>query len=179
MSWSLGETSALAIKAVRGAGEPWGVAQEAGWAVRWLARAGMPGVSALARAIEANDLSDLRAGIELSDRGKVGSAISISVDALLVLPFLSRCVPAGQAWNIETGNGSFRLWREGSDPIGGVEVLAINGQVPLPDPLPGPVARVGHDEAAFAILNEFAARTYAPATEASRQGAGAGLTDND
>ena len=32
---------------------------------------------------------------------------------------------------------------------------------------------------ALAVLNQFAEKTYAPATDASRQGAGAGQTDND
>lgn len=43
-----------------------------------------------------------------------------------------------------------------------------------------PVMRAEADEAAWQILGEFAHRTYAPATEASRLlGAGAGLSDND
>ena len=33
MSWSLGETAALALKAARGAGLPWGLAEEAAGAV--------------------------------------------------------------------------------------------------------------------------------------------------
>ena len=35
------------------------------------------------------------------------------------------------------------------------------------------------DSAAFKMIDELAFKTYAPATEASRAGAGAGLTDND
>ena len=43
-----------------------------------------------------------------------------------------------------------------------------------------PAPRRCVDETAWATLNAFAHRTYAPATEASRlSGAGAGLSDND
>lgn len=49
MSWSLGETRALAVKAARGAGLPWGLAEEAGFAAQWLQRRSAPGVAALAQ----------------------------------------------------------------------------------------------------------------------------------
>jgi hypothetical protein len=47
VSWSLGETRALALKAARGAGMPWGLAEEASEAIMWLQARGLPGVSAL------------------------------------------------------------------------------------------------------------------------------------
>jgi hypothetical protein len=47
VSWSLGETGALALKAARGAGMTWGLAEEASEAVIWLQARGLPGVSAL------------------------------------------------------------------------------------------------------------------------------------
>ena len=47
MSWSLGDTGALALKATRGAGMTWGLAEEASEAVVWLQARGLPGVSAL------------------------------------------------------------------------------------------------------------------------------------
>jgi hypothetical protein len=49
VSWSLGETGAIALKAARGAGMPWGLAEEASEAVVWLQARGLPGVSALCR----------------------------------------------------------------------------------------------------------------------------------
>jgi hypothetical protein len=49
VSWSLGETRALVLKAARGAGMTWGLAEEAGEAVVWLQTHGLPGVSALCR----------------------------------------------------------------------------------------------------------------------------------
>jgi len=55
MSWSLGEIEALARKAARGSGLPWGIAEEAGKATRWLCAAGLPGAEALARLLQQND----------------------------------------------------------------------------------------------------------------------------
>ena len=49
MSWSLGETGALTLKAARGAGMPWGLAEEAREAVIWLQARGLPGVPAICR----------------------------------------------------------------------------------------------------------------------------------
>ena len=40
---SLPEIESLVVKAARGAGYNWGIAEEAGFAVRWLARTGLPG----------------------------------------------------------------------------------------------------------------------------------------
>ncbi len=47
MSWSLGEIRALTIKAARGAGMEWGLADEAGYAVKWLQERNLPGVAAM------------------------------------------------------------------------------------------------------------------------------------
>ena len=43
MSWSLGETGAIALKATRGAGMTWGLAEEASEAIVWLQGRGLPG----------------------------------------------------------------------------------------------------------------------------------------
>ncbi|MEX1234486.1 MAG: DUF3726 domain-containing protein [Roseovarius sp.] len=55
MSWSLSEIEGLARKAARGAGFSWGMAEEAGKAVRWLAGIDLPGPEALADFLEAHD----------------------------------------------------------------------------------------------------------------------------
>ena len=47
MSWSLGETAALVLKAARGAGMSWGLAEETAASVVWLHSRGLPGISAL------------------------------------------------------------------------------------------------------------------------------------
>ena len=55
MTYSLNEIEALAKKAARGAGRPWGVAEEAGKAVRWLVSNGLPGCEALAGLLAETD----------------------------------------------------------------------------------------------------------------------------
>ena len=55
MSWSLSEIEGLARKAARGGGFSWGMAEEAGKAVRWLASINLPGPEALANFLEAYD----------------------------------------------------------------------------------------------------------------------------
>ena len=52
---SLNEVEIYGRRAARGAGMPWGLAEEAGKASRWLAERGLPGVALLARLLEAND----------------------------------------------------------------------------------------------------------------------------
>ncbi len=55
MSWSLNEIEGTARKAARGAGLPWGLAEEAGKATRWLCAAGWPGAECLAAHLTDND----------------------------------------------------------------------------------------------------------------------------
>lgn len=52
---SLNEVEIYGRRAARGAGMPWGLAEEAGKASRWLAERGLPGLELLARLLEAND----------------------------------------------------------------------------------------------------------------------------
>ncbi len=52
---SLNEVEFYSRRAARGAGMPWGLAEEAGKASRWLAERGLPGVELLAPLLEAND----------------------------------------------------------------------------------------------------------------------------
>lgn len=52
---SLNEVEVYGRRAARGAGMPWGLAEEAGKASRWLCERGLPGVELLARLLEAND----------------------------------------------------------------------------------------------------------------------------
>ena len=61
MSVSLNEVQALAKNATRGAGYPWGIAEEAGRAIRWLCAHSLPGCEAL------RSLLDQRAGLPLAE----------------------------------------------------------------------------------------------------------------
>lgn len=59
MTWSLNEIDALSRKAARGAGYSWGLAEDAGRAVRWLEARKLPGATALAQHLQAVDGQDL------------------------------------------------------------------------------------------------------------------------
>ncbi|MEM7047668.1 MAG: DUF3726 domain-containing protein [Pseudomonadota bacterium] len=52
MSYSLSEIAAQSLKATRGAGYPWGIAQEAGVATAVLSGYGLPGVAGLCRLLQ-------------------------------------------------------------------------------------------------------------------------------
>ncbi len=62
MTLSLNEVDALAKKATRGAGYPWGHAEEAGKAVRWLCQNGVDGCAILARTLAHFDGRDGASG---------------------------------------------------------------------------------------------------------------------
>jgi len=66
MSWSLGESGALALKATRGAGFDWGLAEEAAQAVVWLHARGRPGIAALCAYLES--------GARVEEGGVIASA---------------------------------------------------------------------------------------------------------
>ena len=196
MSWSLGETAALALKATRGAGLSWGLAEEAAGAVFWLHQRGLPGISALCGYLDcygaagtAGDAAcPLVLGAALSDGTHVvpeqlGERIDLgTVSApLLLLPFVAT-IPPGTFWLIAPGDGDAAPdpwhsgWLRGSAPCqlqyGTAAQIAGTraGHTRLPDRFACCVDR----------LTDFAHRTYAPATSQSRlAGAGAGLTDND
>ena len=112
VSYSLSEIEALAVKAARGAGYCWGLAEEAGMAARWLAQAGQPGPSLLMACLEAprgaapvidgqtwsangdNRLCPLITGATLSDRaslagGPGGAGVTLCNLGFpaLILPF--------------------------------------------------------------------------------------------
>ena len=191
MSYSLNEVEAMARKATRGAGEDWGLAEEAGRAARWLCAQGIDGVAALTDCLarEARDgACPLRLGCDLSDR----AAALVSgrrrykdvASPVLLLPFVA--MAARQI--------ALPLWVEcdGSHAVTDGQGLAMTSPFPahamrvdvlvdggLSAPLPRQT-RARPDPAAWAMLCRFAHKTYAPASEASRlRGAAAGLSDTD
>ncbi len=113
---SLAEIDAMGLKAARGCGYTWGLAQEAGRAARWLAAYGLPGPERLSATLEdlhgtlvetapkrdggrwyapAGRLCPVALGAGLSDRAEaLAAGERISAEAvlhpLLLLPFLSR-----------------------------------------------------------------------------------------
>lgn len=199
MSRSLNEVSALAKKAARGAGYSWGMAEEAGWAVWWLCRQGVDGAGLLADFLRdevqsvpvyeaghwrlaSGALCPLHAGVALSDSAGLPNLHTECFDKVacpaLILPFVStlakvRCVTV----EVKTAEGGAMVtgeavqvapeWGRRSSPV---ELSFSNVTVTAKTQS----SRAHSPETTWQQLEEFAAKTYAPATEASRQkGAGA------
>lgn len=82
MLCSLNEIRALATGAARGAGLPWGVAEEAGRAARWLEARGLAGLAALEGALERLSAPDWRRCFPVPE-GAVWRAEAGEMDGLL------------------------------------------------------------------------------------------------
>lgn len=186
MSWSLGEVEQLVRKAVRGSGRPWGVAEEAGWTVRWLSARGFPGPESFVACLTAElDECPVFAGIALSDTGRLPQPrrFPAVVSPMIMLPFLARLCPSRVSVSLLVGDVRAKLGHDdliayGRFPDRGAITLESVGMPVSPAPKYGRVGTIGPD--ALSLLEAYAARTYAPATEESRiLGAGAGLSDND
>ena len=213
---SLNEIEVMGQRAARGAGLPWGIAEEAGKAARWLTERGLPGVERLADILTDNDkrlyaelapanadgvwqassgqLCPLITGTTLCDlaaeiaKGRV-MELGKTAQPLLLAPYA-----AGVAKLTST---AIALGWDGLTMFMTSKGLAIEGNrdamtatstermhcrrvdertVPINEPVNAPAVRA----VAWSRLADFAQRTYAPATEASRlSGAGAGLSDNN
>lgn len=118
MKTSLGEISAEVKKAGRGAGLPWGLANEAGWAAQWLVKNDLPGIQIFCRMFHHYDgfeawrehspdprqpgwnpgkpMCGFLAGLALSDRGwpMHGNSRTLELGptlfALAIVPFAAR-----------------------------------------------------------------------------------------
>lgn len=175
---SLGEVEALCKKAARGAGLPWGLAEEAGFAARWLSAHGLDGAGLLLADLEAGGQT-INLGVALADAPEAGPIPDAEVP-LLLAPFAA-LVARRQPCTLTLPGGSYSFASDGAvshvSKGGALSIafgLADGGQSLLG------TTRAVVNEATLQRLTELAARTYAPATEASRlAGAGAGLSDND
>jgi hypothetical protein len=95
MSWSITETQANVMKAVRGAYLPWGLAQDAARATSWLERHDLPGLNAIAGLVARNDG---RSAQELSPENFANSPWAAPSGALCPLicgAYLSDCAATG------------------------------------------------------------------------------------
>ena len=208
-SWSVGETRSLTVKAARGVGMPWGIAEEAGFALDWLVRHGAPGVTAMCRYLSfyATGIEQGRTPVTMPGTegdGWVcplgfGTALSDGAinlpdgefrlrEPMILIPFLAACAGSG-AVRLTIGDISIDISSDGfhSEMITH-SLLIAEAECRIAsiadNDLPAtthPVNRVGSTMTeCIAVLTRYAHNTYAPATEASRlAGAGAGLSDND
>ena len=205
ISWSLGETAALATKAARGAGMPWGLAAETGGAVSWLQARGIPGLAALCQYLkwrcsgsvalwpDHSSASTFYCPIALGTSYMDGALpVNLTIDnvrgPLLMLPFIAKRHNE-QPMQVDFGDISiylssdvfFSSYRDINLLINQAKCTIKNANDP-PDMKPYMFAnRVpSYFFGCVKALDEFAKKTYAPATEESRlTGAGAGLNDND
>jgi Protein of unknown function (DUF3726) len=231
---SLNEIESTVLKAARGAGLAWGLAEEAAAAAGWLAEHDFDWEDSLIELLRAHvalarpvwtrpspelprgarRLCPLATGAALSDAGLGPDAIATPAIAgpLWLVPFAARLVggatgdvclawpgamitlPAGGGVVVDADHAALharfvssariaRATSAASDGGGGASGACGHGLVGH-----GPVGHVvdrvvdGHvvDDAAWATLAAYEARTFVPATDASRlTGAGAGLSDND
>lgn len=199
MTFSLNEVEAIGKKAARGAGYPWGLAEEAGKAVRWLCAAHVDGVKILADllALErgntphlhrpdhmtqdtwqgAGPICPLTTGASLSDyaarlpQGPI--TIHNVVHPAMILPFA--------AFAARQMNGCVTV------QIDQVIAQTDGSNLSLPGPVPdhadticvrfstddmtpiSPASRADPDPASWLALTLLAQRTYAPATDESRR----------
>lgn len=144
MTYSLNEIEAHAKKAARGCGYDWGVAEEAGKAVRWLTSHGLAGAASLAAHLSLQDddgppqtldgvwasatgaLCPLTAGITLNDCAdrpiaETEQAMRDVTHPLLVVPFAAWAAlhinaPLTVSWNsVRATTNGYDLHIEGSE----------------------------------------------------------------
>lgn len=205
---SLNEVELAAKKAARGAGYPWGLAEEAAKATRWLCENGLDGCAILLSMLKMNDgignfgrvaeidqgiwrgvtgkLCPIAAGASLSDCASCLNAINIHMENVaqpaLLIPF------AAIASN-RIGADLMIVWSRSTAVTDGAELefsgsldhFAIRATVTESGMTGRPIARQTRASPEFDIwesLNSFAERTYAPATDESRF-RGAGSGDSD
>lgn len=209
MSFALNEIEATAKRAARGAGYEWGLAEDASKGVRWLCAQGLDGAEALAALLSSSIASDLprhrphslvdawrgeealcplASGAALSDCAARLAQAPIQMGSvaqpLLVLPFAAM---AARRLNgcVSVSTDGFTAVTDGAaiQITGALPDVPMDLQVTAGGALDAPhtqQTRAEPDAAAWDTLNQFAHKTYAPATEQSRLlGAGAGLSDND
>lgn len=205
MSFSLNEVEAMARKAARGAGYDWGLAEEAGKAARWLCAQGLDGCGTLAALLQEprhatphmapglwsapGTLCPLITGAALSDRSAELTAAPIRIAQVahpqVLLPFAAGAARRlGTTLTLTCDTLTARTDGTGLDMTPAPTLPAtcdveISRAGRMTATLPQQT-RAAPDPAAWNVLAGLAARTYAPATDASRRlGAGAGLSDND
>lgn len=199
MNLSLGEVEATAKKAARGAGYPWGLAEDAATATRWLCAQGLDGCAALAALLSTTDGADLArhtpqpgaepwrapggtlcpliAGAALSDHAAaLASAprhLAQIAQPILLLPFAAQAARAlAQPVRI--------TWPDGHATTDGTQLhltaepgptaAHVTASCEGTGPPPRPACdRATPAPAAWDTLLALAHRTYAPATDESRR----------
>ncbi|MEL6521323.1 MAG: DUF3726 domain-containing protein [Pseudomonadota bacterium] len=187
---TLSEISATCSKAVKAAGCPWGMAEEAGLAARRLASVGLPGAEAVADLLTtprqcacAGQMAAQRCGlaemVRLMDKPPRGSVeLGEIASPLLILGF---ALVEQTCWEIRWPGGSAICAKVGLTLYGDLPgPLAAISIAPLDDgePVYRPDWRSRHvDPTKWRILETYAAQLLVPETTRSRAtGAGPDAT---
>jgi hypothetical protein len=198
MQLSLNEIQVECRKAARGVGQPWGLAEETGRAVAWLAERGIDALPALLDCLAASEVSTdpIAIGTGIADQAATlesGGELAFAEirQPVLVLPFIALAARViGRAITVTHAGGVWPVLSDGLAPAMLAEVnhLAVTTAITCRagdqfSMMPSkrlPMARLDIDEAIWQRLQDLAHHTYVPATEQSRLlGAGAGSIDND
>ncbi|MEO0566644.1 MAG: DUF3726 domain-containing protein [Pseudomonadota bacterium] len=151
MSISLGEVQSLSVKAARGAGMEWGLAEEAGMAARWLCVHGLPGVEALAGLLrdqdggdyassrpqtrswpwyaEGQSLCPIKTGAAICDRARLiksgeGFALQSTAWPILLAPFLASAASlTGKALKVSWQHVAVCVSSDSTSVDGNVDML--------------------------------------------------------
>ena len=197
-SLSKGEATAMVIKAARGFGLSWGLAEEAGWALCQLGQFGDDPLSWFDRAFsESTENCSITIGATVMDHAPLadslaqkGGNLGLIRMPILLIPFLrhSAQLVGHRLFLCETTSG---LRVDVSDDLGkhiehlssisaGHVVIEVGAHLGRDQPSKSKAYRFQTSKATLARLDKLGSRTYVPETEASRMsGAGAGASDND
>lgn len=216
MTWSLNELEAETRKAVRGAGLSWGLSEDGGKAVRWLAARGVDPLPALSDVLDRHDRGTIAATFTLTAAGgwradapicpiTLGATLCDFADRLaahacvagpvarplLLAPFVATAARIlGRPLKLDV-SGMQIVLNERGDPSGDLLALdmpdaaEIRCAIAVDRPTLSQVKTASTrgtetDPQAWEKLATYVHRTYVPASERSRrEGAGAGLIDND
>lgn len=193
---TLSEIAALGQKAARGAGCPWGLAEEAGIAARVTESHDLPGVAALAellrrpRACRCTGLTDgpvcgIAALASLSDgledlRERGGAEIGLVRGALLLAaPLRLDAAATGRVWRLDWQGGNLTVdgggMAENGDRIDGPAAVGVTDIGTGTETRPSSAESREVPAAAWTALEMLAAKTLVPETPESRaRGAGDG-----
>lgn len=187
---ALSELRALVTKAARGAGLPWGLAEEAGWAAEWLARRDLPAAQWAAEwmaVVVKEARGPVETGTDLADRlassGTLGQPEPLP-DGLAapgyLLPFLHRIAQRHGDLVLRADHGVvLRIGPDGTVQFGPCWSAKTEGwrlDAALPVEKPG---RPRVTPSLIDCLEGLALRTTVPPSEQSRRDAGSTTEDND
>ena len=206
---SLNEIETTVLKAARGAGMEWGLAEEAAQAAGWLARSALSWEAPLLALFESAAwrtplrldgnhlrprsadawLCPVRAGACLSDLGESAPIVIERVlHPLLLLPFAARREAAldlewsGVTVRLDAGTAIIEPTdASGLDAARAHRVTLTRSTLARPRQVlpPRRLGGVEVEEMAWARLQEFVARTYVPASAKSRLGGAGPATDDN